>query len=162
MGTVILSFGPFWTSLDSVINVWCILLSFGHSDKLNKVYNGICGRCHACFGWKQCLLCFACNCCLPVPQVSNDVVQKKESEETQRSSITGVTTTTDGTMTVVKPNKAQSITKKEGSKTQNDSKSKSGSNSIKVCIQSTIKLSIAKDGSTNVKSINVETNVETN
>merc|ERR1712232_1007079 len=97
--------GSLCTSLDSVINVWCILLSFGHNDKMNKVYNGICGRCHACFGWKECLLCFACNCICSVSK--KDASRRKEDEdETGPSSVvTGDTTATmngDGAATTAK------------------------------------------------------------
>ena len=156
--TIVLSFGTLWTSLDSVINVWCILLSFGHSQKLNKVYNAICGRMHACFGWNQCLLCFACNCWCAVVQVPRTRTIHSESnviEETRPSSITGDTTTTDGTVTIVQPPKLrQSITKMDISTTTN-------SNSIQLRIQSTIQLSIGNDGSANVKSVDVETNLTT-
>merc|ERR1712232_1531831 len=113
-----------------------------------------------------CLLCFACTCCCTVTQSATYKNNQRTTDEvTVSSTITGVTTTTDNTITTLKPGcTAHTFAQKnEGSKTtkQSDEPLQAQPHPMTVCIQSTIKLSIANDGSANVKSINVETSVGT-
>merc|ERR1712129_325746 len=108
-------------------------MGFGHNTRLVTVYNGLCGRCHGCFRG-NCLLCFACNCCCSV-QKNRPKANSKSSQHTMTtdistmaSSITGDSTTTDETVSTVRPageSKSGIITKMEVEST----------NSIKLSIQ---------------------------
>ena len=164
MMTVICSFGSLWLSLDSAINAWCILLTFGHNKRLERVYNGICGRCHGCCAWNHCLLCFACNCCCSVVKITDKPDAEKKTNAGSKSK--------ENAGTVVSSINADGIVSTAAHSniitlTQMDIKSKteanSGANSIKARIQSTIKLCISNNRCTDeqiaVECVNAETNV---
>eukprot|EP01084_Bolivina_argentea_P203361 347350_1 len=93
--------GEYWYSIDHVINVLCIYLSFGgFSDRL---YNILCW-CTERYYYKCCAMCCFC-CCMPLPinielsKMSNVTETNSSNKSTTTNAETGTNETTTCTRT---------------------------------------------------------------
>eukprot|EP01084_Bolivina_argentea_P258163 435124_1 len=59
---IVIGVSTMWVSIDSIINIWCIMLMFSVHTSL---YSKICSKAESCISYK-CLLCYSYHCCYPI------------------------------------------------------------------------------------------------
>ena len=74
----VLELEALWTSIDSMVNCWCVMLIFAIH---RKIYRIGCERLQNKIITSQCISCCSCNCCCPIiPDINEEEVKEKDGK----------------------------------------------------------------------------------